>query len=186
MKRWRALALGFVATSFAIGAACTFPDPDFLPPGATADGGGASDGGRGSDGTTPEAAPPIAEAGAKPDTGPCADPCDCDKDGFKSQKDGCGGDDCDDQDPRANPGANFRKDTATTDTKGDWNCNGATERLIKSVGVSCGGVGDFCPSGREGLKDDLPCGLSGLYVVCKQSALGCGQVDSGVVTQECR
>lgn len=187
MKRWRAFALGLVTTSVAIGAACTFPDPDFLPPGATGDGGaGAGDGGKGSDGTTPEAAPPIAEAGAKPDTGPCADPCDCDKDGFRSKKDGCGGDDCDDLDPRAKPGANFSTEKANPDTLGDWNCDGTTERLFKNVDVSCGGIGDFCPQGREGLQADLPCGLSGTYVVCKPNALGCAQADSGVVTQECR
>ena len=209
MKRRRVVVLSSLAIALAclIGAACTFPDVAFAPPGGGADGGeGGGNGGEGGtdgsrDGTTSDStvadgetdagiadAPPLDGTSTKPDTGTCIDPCDCDKDGFKARDAGCGGNDCDDTDNRANPSANFRTDLATKDTNGDWNCDRVTERLIKNVNVKCNGLGDTCPGGREGLQADIPCGTYGTYVVCAPGAVGvtCDQVDSGTVRQECR
>lgn len=190
----RRFAFGCIAfVTCAIAAACTFPSVIFDSDAGRAEAGPQPDGG--TDGTvtadgnlTPETEPPLDATSEKPDTGPCVDPCDCDKDTFKSKADACGGNDCDDDDPRANPSANFRSDLATKDTKGDWNCNGVPERLHGVVGANCASVAlESCPSGKAGLKYDIPCGATGEYIVCKNNGLSlCVEVDGGFATQECR
>ncbi|MDB4942132.1 MAG: hypothetical protein JWP97_1666 [Labilithrix sp.] len=187
------MAFGIALGAGALGVfvACSFPDVAFAPGGeggtdGAAQDGFVGDGGSGGDGSADlDAVPPIDGTSEKPDTGPCVDPCDCDKDGHKSREAGCGGDDCDDTDPRANPDQNFRKDLATKTTMGDWNCDGKTERVITSVNVTCSAA---CPSGREGLAADIPCGTFGEYITCQSAlgGLGCQQSDSGVRQQECR
>lgn len=194
MRRRRALVVGSVAfgTLCAIAAACTFPDVAFAPGGASGEAGAdgtteGADADAGTDGSL--APPPIDATSEKPDSGACTNPCDCDNDTFLARDAGCGGNDCDDRDNRANPNANFTKDLATEDTKGDWNCDKVVERSIKNVNVTCNGsVGDTCPGGREGLQADIPCGTFGTYVVCAPGPTGltCNQVDSGTAQQECR
>jgi hypothetical protein len=185
------------ACAFVLVASCSFPDVAFSPNVGEGGGGETSTSdspttGEGGDGGTdgpnvPETGPPIDATSEKPDTGPCVDPCDCDKDGYKARDAGCGGDDCDDTDPRAHPGQNFLTDVATADTKGDWNCNGIPERLIQNVNVVCGGATGSCAGGKQGLAADIPCGTFGQYVVCKPGfPVGCNQADSGVAQQECR
>src|SRR6516162_9579868 len=51
--------------------------------------------------------------------------CDRDGDGFRAMGSPCHGNDCDDDDPRAHPGASFLYDPPTEATLGDWNCNNA-------------------------------------------------------------
>jgi len=208
-RRRLAVVCLVLASSFAIGVACSFPDVEFRD-GVSGDDDGGSESGGGRDtgtpdsatedagddapadggGMVPETAPPLDATSEKPDTGACADPCDCDKDLSRLRDAACApanGGDCDDNDSRAFPGQNFRKDLPTQDTKGDWNCDGTTERLYKVVNVSCGGITDSCPGGRQGLAADIPCGTFGEYVTCGPGfPIGCNKIDSGIVQQECR
>lgn len=197
-RRVFVVAILAAAITCAIGAACSFPDVTFAPGGnETGAGDGGTDGSTSdspigmTDAAVTDAPPPLDGESAKPDTGACVDPCDCDKDGFKTKDASCGmtgGNDCDDTDNRAKPGQNFLTEQATKDTKGDWNCDGNPERLIQNVNVTCGGATDSCPLGKDGLRSDIPCGALGEYVYCKPNGLGvgCFQVDSGFRTQECR
>src|SRR5882672_4624117 len=90
------------ACAVALVVSCGFPDLDFsardgAEGGSEGGGEGGADGGADTS-TIPEAAPPIDGTSEKPDTGPCVDPCDCDKDKHRAKNAGCGGDDCDDTD----------------------------------------------------------------------------------------
>jgi hypothetical protein len=63
---------------------------------------------------------------ATPDTGPVDEACDRDRDGYRAVA--CGGDDCNDDDPRVNPGA--REGCSFVDEDCDGNLNNGLECLI--------------------------------------------------------
>lgn len=209
MRRRPILLLAFgVPTFVAVYVACTFPDVGFGDPSVDAgagdtrapaddanvapDANGDGDGGADLDAYRfPESAPPIDATSEKPDTGACADPCDCDKDGFRAKDASCspGNVDCDDGDPRATPTAGFSDAAATIDTKGDWNCDGTTERRFP-VNIRCSDFSSLdgkCAT-REGFTGDPPCGVLAEYVACKAPALGltCAENPRTTRVQECR
>ncbi len=185
MTRRRALLVAGAAfgVTLSIMAACGFPEVSYDGP--TLDAG--ADASNADASFEPDTAPPFDATSEKPVIDACVDPCDCDGDGVRSEAGVCGGNDCDDEDSRANPTSSYRADLPSPDTKGDWNCDRFTERLIKQVNVKCTGTLDNCPSGREGLRKDVGCGELGEYVVCKPGGIGgCNEVDSGITRQECR
>lgn len=144
----------------AIVASCTFPKVTYddaqapLESGAEAAGGDAGDGG---------------------------DPCDEDNDGYKSTA--CGGGDCNDHDPRVNPGAGFVTDVPDAFPWGDWNCDhdgAAPEYQYPSMTCTLGVVACNAPQGFDSTQG---CGTSGPYVNCTGL---CNKTDAGVRTQGCR
>lgn len=145
--------------------ACSFPDVTY----ETSDGGDASF-------TDAPASHEGGDAG-----GPDADPCDRDHDTYLAKT--CeGGTDCDDDDNRAHPGADFITDIPTKVTNGDWNCNGTVEKQYPAV--NCGLVSSNC-SGAAGFAIDEGCGATGGYVQCAGTGI-CSATDAGSRTQGCR
>jgi hypothetical protein len=112
---------------------------------------------------------PDSDAGSCPPGSKGTKPCDCDNDGYIRADSACGGDDCDDDDDRAHPGAGFLTFMPTTKTKGDWNCDGIPQKQ-KKENISCGLLGDCTVSGFTGT---VPCGGKGTVVTCKVVPLGC-------------
>jgi hypothetical protein len=104
-------------------------------------------------------------------TGAC---CDCDSDEHDAQGT-CGGDDCDDHDPDAHPGATAFHAEPNTVVGYDWDCNGMAERdpaLEKAV--DCAAIGLPCAAGTGFLaKVPPPCGGMGDWGTCKQSGISC-------------
>ncbi len=115
------------------------------------------------------------------DAADAASACDQDRDGFLATS--CeGGNDCDDSDPRAHPGADFLQDMPTPTTKGDWNCNNVVEK--RDVAANCGGVSSNC-SAVQGFAIDEGCGVTGAFVQCQGIGV-CTSADAGSRTQACR
>lgn len=115
----------------------------------------------------------------------CVATCDCDGDGHKAKGAPCGGDDCDDDDPRAHPGADFVCDKPNPlTTKGDWDCNGVVDAQTP-VNVVCTVTVGACPP--NGFTDNPGCGnTSGNRVTCLVSGLGCKEGTKTTVTQCCK
>jgi hypothetical protein len=103
--------------------------------------------------------------------------CDCDGDGHLAAG-LCGGDDCDDHDPKAYPGEPVYYATADADPMVgfDWDCSGTAERnpqLVKTV--NCGLIGLPCTADTGFLTATTApsCGQSGKWGTCKQQGVGC-------------
>jgi hypothetical protein len=96
---------------------------------------------------------------------PDAPACDQDQDGYLAMGT-CGGNDCDDQDGRAHPGAGFVTDLPHPPTNGDWNCDGALEKEYLWTNLTCGGLNlGQCPS-IYGFQHDPGCGQTDTFVTC--------------------
>jgi hypothetical protein len=180
------ISLGLACT---IGAACTFPEVAFAPPGgadggrsdanAEAGDGGDTDGSSSGDldarvlidGSDPDALIVHGDAGAKIDAATCGpSDCDCDGDGFKDTlKASCAGglNDCDDKDGRTRPNQGYLVDKPESPVFGDWNCSGNVEKLYVD-GFSCSALapGKACNDGF-GLAEQPECGGFGTLVKCK-------------------
>lgn len=130
----------------------------------------------------PDTFVPDSDTGSCPSGSKGTNPCDCDNDGHKRADSACGGDDCDDDDDRAHPGAGFLTFMPTAKTKGDWNCDGNPEKQKKD-GISCGLLGDCTISG---FSTTVPCGGTGTFITCKVVPLGCANNTSVMSTQACR
>jgi hypothetical protein len=102
------------------------------------------------------------------------DPCDVDRDGFRSEAGTCGGADCDDNDSRAHPGAGFVSDVPPDGGKGDWNCDGV---VTKQFPITT--LGPFCPvdcpadGGYGTFGEDVGCGMVGKFVPCVDDGSAC-------------
>jgi hypothetical protein len=131
------------------------------------------------------------DGGAKIDASACqATECDCDKDGFHKVQSGCDASalqknvDCDDSDTRYRPDQGFLTDLPEPPRNGDWNCNGAVEKLFE-VNVTCtnflvGGCG------KQGFRGDPACGASDTYVSCTPNGPTCKEGTTEVRKQACR
>jgi hypothetical protein len=151
-----AIALGGMVAS------CTFPDVTFGDASVAAD-----------------AAP---EAQGSDAGGEAGDPCDEDHDGYKAEGAACGGNDCNDHDPRANPGqTQFITDVPDAAPWGDWNCDTKLEKLFATP-VACT-AGLACNTAEGFLNTDQGCGITADYVKC---AGLCSLTDAGTRTQGCR
>jgi hypothetical protein len=156
--------LSTLASTFSL--ACSFPSVSYVVDADAADA------------TTKDSS--VADAqdgGATPD----ADPCDRDHDQYLAMT--CeGGNDCDDNDDRAHPGADFSTAPPTPTTNGDWNCDKIVEKQYKAI--NCGGLSSNCAS-AAGFAMDEGCGITGAYVQCAGVAI-CSATDAGSRTQGCR
>lgn len=179
-------------------AGCSFPSPEFeaastdaaIDSTATADSDATSDSSL--DSTTP--ADTALDTDQPSDTTPTdtkpptdtSDPCDKDGDGYKAQGGSCGGNDCDDNDPRANPSvATYVTYDATGKTHaGDWNCDGATKRQF-NVNQNCGILGGKSCAEIRGFTGDPTCGTSGKYIECAISGALCVESTSTTRIQGC-
>jgi hypothetical protein len=180
--RWR---LPAIASTLILGA-CAFPDVTYIngaaPDGtspfesstgpdspATGEGGDASPemdsttDSPGRETSTTDAPPPadayVFEAAAD------APPCDQDEDGYLAIG-SCGGNDCDDHDPRAYPmEPNYLTALPSAATMyGDWNCNHVVEKLFPSK-VNCTTALGTCDQ-VIGFTGDPGCGTAGTFVQC--------------------
>lgn len=122
--------------------------------------------------------PPPRDLDASPD-------CDVDMDGYKAAGPACGGRDCDDRDPRANPGVTEPQTFAPTDaSRGDWNCTDGTQKL-HPYNVSCSGLLFGCGA-AAGFSGNPGCGEQGEFVTCQPGALNSCSVGSRrTETQAC-
>ncbi|CAN5914157.1 hypothetical protein BH11MYX4_BH11MYX4_61360 [soil metagenome] len=182
MKR-RALLL-LVSTALcaiATAAACGFPDvgyatdpadgapPDALVAGDSGD--AAEDTKVVLDGGDPDALI-VRDAGQRVDAATCQpDDCDCDKDGFRSTlKAGCegGANDCDDNDPRAQPNQGYLLDKAESPLFGDWNCSTKVEMLYpENVDCQALSPGTKTCDQIAGFEGTVGCSNFGKVVKCK-------------------
>jgi len=145
-------------------ASCTFPDVQFGDASVPVD--------SGSDVVIPTDA---GEAGVD-----ASDPCDMDHDGYKAMG-ACGGNDCNDNDPRANPGVtNYVYDEPDAAPFGDWNCDGKVDMQYKVA--ACGAT--TCNSEGYSNAQGSGCGITNPYVTCTGTL--CGPVDAGTRTQGCK
>lgn len=121
--------------------------------------------------------PPPRDLDASPD-------CDVDQDGYKAEG-ACGGRDCDDDDPRANPGVTEPQTFPPTDaTRGDWNCMDGTQKL-HPYNVSCSGLLFGCGD-TAGFSGNPGCGQQGEFVTCQPGPLNSCSVGSRrQATQAC-
>ncbi|HEX2878495.1 MAG TPA: hypothetical protein VHO25_03050 [Polyangiaceae bacterium] len=111
---------------------------------------------------------PDAADDASPSTGGDAgfDPCDRDGDGEPNE--GCGGEDCDDDDRRAHPGQEEYFDQESETVVFDYNCSGQTEREYPTR-LSCSL--EACGVGQGFVDDPLrPCGEEGAWGECATDA----------------
>lgn len=128
----------------------------------------------------------------------CDGPCSCDGDDDGEPAIACGGRDCNDNDKRVRPTADFLPDApivTMTDgpgANGDWNCDGKVEKKLP-VGLKCtAGIGSCTGSvtnqgaGLEGFADDPPCGGSGTYYKCVVEGLSCVMKAQGSMVQACK
>lgn len=153
-------------------ASCTFPDVSY-------DDASTSDASLADTGTNDEPAVESGtDTGTNGDAGEAGNPCDEDNDTYLA-KGSCGGNDCDDHDPRVNPGAGFLTDIPTAYPYGDWNCDGTVDSQYPIVGC---GIGIACDN-SQGFLATVACGKSGAFVNC--SGL-CSKTDAGMRTQGCR
>ncbi len=185
-------------------AGCTFPDVTFEPSDATSptDANVGSDATReaGNDATNDGTsdAPPV-DAYSPADASDVADvventgdgeagvDCDQDHDTYASALT-CGGNDCDDTDPRANPGVTTYQTytpTTTNPLPGDWNCNHILETEYPE-NFSCAGASNC--SSASGFSDAPGCGATGTFITCMQTLLsGCQtSTTSNSVAQGCK
>lgn len=164
-------------------AACGFPDVGFAPAGgdggpSTNEGGAETSSGDAADdakilvdGGDPDALI-VRDAGQKVDAAGCASGCDCDGDGFNNNlKAGCnsgGANDCDDEDPRSQPGRGFLIDKAESPQFGDWNCSGKLEPLYDEL-VDCTKLnpGKSTCDDKQGYAGAVGCGNFGTLIKCK-------------------
>lgn len=164
-------------------AGCSFPSPEFETTSTDA----SVDSKPALDSATDTAV--VQDSTSSPDTGAVgdtSDPCDKDRDGYKAQGGTCGGNDCDDDDPRANPGvSDFVTYDATGKTHaGDWNCDGTTKRQF-NVNQNCGVLGGKTCAEIKGFTGSPTCGTSGTYIECAISGALCVQVTSTTRIQGC-
>jgi hypothetical protein len=108
------------------------------------------------------------------------DPCDQDKDGYKSTA--CDGGDCNDNDPRVHPGADFRTDVPDAFPWGDWNCDGKPVGTpeFQYTTMTCNTLQCGAP---EGFVSAEGCGITGPWEACTGL---CTDTDAGTRTQGCR
>lgn len=121
------------------------------------------------------------DGGNNPPTG-CTT-CDCDKDGYDRPNCGDGqGKDCNDNDPKVHPGADFSADATT-----DIDCSGAVERRYPS-NVDCAKAPVGQCASTTGFTGDIGCGQSGTYTTCKPAILilGCTTDTTTLKEQGCR
>ena len=115
---------------------------------------------------------------AAPDANPC------DKDGDTYLAVSCGGKDCCDTDPRANPGDTQYWDGADNCGSFDYDCNG-TEDLEYTQDLSCSGLSVTGCTGT-GFTGAPGCGGQGPYGSCAVSGLTCEIGPVVNTTQYCR
>ncbi|HVH46018.1 MAG TPA: hypothetical protein VM925_26900 [Labilithrix sp.] len=156
-------ATAFVSLVFA---ACSFPDPiladvDASRP-ASPDGSVAA---------PADASDEVAERDAgSPPSGSCKNPCDCDEDGEPSKAAGCGGNDCDDQDPSRHPGVDFSTTPPVPPKTWDYDCSGTEDK--PTTNVQCGGRGVAECTLPGGFKGNPGCGQPAVFVTCRVAAGG--------------
>ncbi len=109
-----------------------------------------------------------------------SDPCDMDHDGYKAEGGACGGNDCNDNDPRAHPGVTQPVyDVPDAAPFGDWNCDGVVVPVYPFY--TCG-LAQSCNA--QTFTTNTGCGISNPFVTCT-AALTCAGVDAGTRTQGC-
>jgi hypothetical protein len=119
----------------------------------------------------------VANDASTDDGGDASDPCDMDHDGYKAMG-SCGGNDCNDNDPRANPGVTqpvyAQPDAAPF---GDWNCDGTVVFVypFTACGLNACNVQTFATS--------TGCGITNPFVTCTGAL--CAAADAGTRTQGC-
>lgn len=150
--------------------ACGFPSVSFLPGDAGSDAAGLDAAGLDAsiDATQDRATPPLIEGGdaTKPPPLEGGNACDKDGDGHKAPGPMCNGDDCDDDDWRANPGVTtWVYDLANVTTQGDWNCDKTVDVETPAL-FKCGDYSTSCAS-HAGFDGNPACGDFGTYVTCK-------------------
>ena len=119
----------------------------------------------------------VSDAG---DAGAEANPCDMDNDGYEAEGGACGGNDCNDNDPRVNPGQkNFLTDVPDAFPWGDWNCDGNAEKEWPLV--ACG----LTSCNAQTFTTNTGCGITNPFVTCT-TPVTCAAVDAGTRTQGCR
>jgi hypothetical protein len=120
------------------------------------------------------------------DASPDAPVCDQDQDHFNAKDQTCGGNDCDDHDPRAYPTEpDFLTDPPHAPTNGDWNCDGMIE-LQWARGMSCGLLSLGNCAATQGFKDTPGCGEVGSFVQCQVSGLLCVEGTPAPMTEGCK
>jgi hypothetical protein len=132
-------------------------------------------------------APPPADAYDVFEAAPDAPPCDQDQDGFMAIGGTCGGQDCDDDDPRAYPGEpNYLTALPRATTMyGDWNCNHVVEKLYPTK-VDCTTSIANCDS-VSGFTGDPGCGTPSTFVQCMtMNVVFCVVGASSMQVQACR
>ena len=206
IRRRLFLAAAVLLGAMAIASACAFPEPAAVPEeaGTPVESGVSADGGArpadalaesvlhlpGNEDVDPEGG--AQEASTRPDgsfvvvdAASCADPCDCDEDGVRSDDASCDpvGNDCNDLDPFI-PHDGFVADKPVGH-EGDWNCDGKVTKQFP-VNVSCGLLSD-CKA--AGFTTDPACGGTGDFVTCKNSLLPfvvCEEASRDSRAQGCR
>lgn len=145
--------------------ACTFPNVTY-------------DDGDSSTDATLDAADEASDEAA-PDASDEPNPCDQDNDTFISIS--CGGNDCDDLDPRVHPGAPFRTEIPDAYPYGDWNCDGDAEAEFPTLACGLGVLCDYDAGFAKGTI--VKCGQTGPWESCTGL---CNTADAGMKTQGCR
>jgi len=206
-------ALGLLVAGAVVGA-CTFPSPTYRAEetdGATSDApfenpgdgaGGSSSGADAPSGDAPGgdatgsssgagdgAASSSSGGDATPGDGPAGDGapvCDVDKDTYKAKGGTCGGNDCCDTDPKANPGQKGYFPSPDACGSFDYDCSGKLEPEYAS-NIACGGTGlTGCTGGPGFVGADPGCGNSAVYGQCVgNGALACAPGQFTNVQQAC-
>jgi hypothetical protein len=112
--------------------------------------------------------------------------CDQDQDMALALGGACGGQDCDDEDPRAHPGQGYLTALPRATTMyGDWNCNHVIEKQFPT-NVNCGASITNCDA-TSGFMDDPACGTAGMFVQCMtMNVIFCVVGSSSMQLQGCK
>ncbi len=115
------------------------------------------------------------------------DPCDVDGDGYKAMGGTCGGDDCCDIDPAANPGVSATSWFTSPDACGNFNyrCQSIAMEYIENLTCS-GDLALGCTPVNDGFTATIACGSMGLLQHCTPSgALSCAPSPVSMAYQGC-
>ncbi len=204
------------AAALAIAPACGFPTLSYDEDGGTSSGGsdgtshadGSGGGDTGAEGTSPadgepgtDASSDVASDAAVVGDGAMdsashdssmppfdsGDPCDVDGDGYKAMGGTCGGNDCCDIDPAANPGVSATMWFTTADACGNFNyrCGPIAMQYVENL--TCGGTPALgCTPMTPGFTATVSCGSVGLLQKCMPSgALACAPSPVSMAAQGC-
>lgn len=159
-------------------AGCSFPEPTIVDELANE---------TASDGSVAETMADTAATDAKVNLCETLEPCDCDGDGDKDKRSGCGGNDCDDGDPRRSSLVTsfLGHSVDGTGHSGDWDCS-MTVTKEYAEDIKCVTYLATTGCSQQGYKGTPACGTMATFVRCKAGTINCAEDTTSSIIVKCK